>query len=70
MPGSMIHLIVANYCAVPCTTSGELKEFVHRNNIWHNENFNEASSFFTPQLIEKFTTTVAEDYLDWRNCHA
>lgn len=43
----------------------EIKKFIVRNYKWHNENYIGPSLYFTPELIEEFTSKVAVEFRDW-----
>lgn len=62
---NMDSVAISDYCEVPYATSDELKDFVHRNNVWHNENIREKSDYFSPELIDAFTTQVAKEFIEW-----
>lgn len=61
----MDSVTISDYGEVPYATPDELKDYVHRNNVWHNENIMEKSEFFSPELIDEFTTQVAKEFIEW-----
>ena len=54
------------YGTTPRATVADVKNFVNRNNKWHNNNFTEPSPAFPPDLIDEFTTQIANEFVDWR----
>jgi hypothetical protein len=61
----MDSIAISNYGELPNAGPDELKDFVHRNNVWHNENIREKSDYFSPELIDDFTTQVAKEFIEW-----
>ena len=59
-------LDVRVYGQTPSASAMEVKEFVSRNNKWHNETVTLPSANFSPGLIEDFTTQIADEYVKWR----
>lgn len=57
---------ICNYKAVPSATDADLKDFVHRNYIWHDNTVYDITSIFTEDLVNKFLDRVKEEYLEWR----
>ena len=55
-----------SYGTTPGASADEVKNFVSRNNRWHNENITEPSLAFPPDMIERFTTQIANEYIIWR----
>jgi|LSQX01.3.fsa_nt_gb hypothetical protein len=43
----------------------EIAKFISHNYEWHEENDIGPSSFFTPELIEEFTSEAADDFRSW-----
>jgi hypothetical protein len=60
----------SSYGIIPHATSDDIKDFVSRNNKWHNENVTEPSPNFSPDLIENFTSKIANEYTKWRKENA
>jgi hypothetical protein len=56
----------AMYGKVDGATAEELKNFISRNNKWHNDNNIGPSTAFTPEFIDEFTSKVADEYTIWR----
>jgi len=54
------------YGVVPRASADDVKDFVSRNNKWHNVNITEPSPAFSLALIEEFTSKIAIEYVDWR----
>ena len=54
------------YGVVPHASADDVKDFVSRNNKWHNVNITEPSPAFSPALIEEYTSKIAIEYVDWR----
>ena len=43
----------------------ELERFIARNYSWHKDNDIGPSLYFTPEIIEEFTSRVAVEFNDW-----
>lgn len=43
----------------------EIRKFIAQNYMWHKNNAIGPSLFFTPELIEEFTSKVAIEFRDW-----
>jgi hypothetical protein len=56
----------SDYGEIPSATSAELKDFVSRNRIWHENNSLAPSSAFPPDEIAEFIAKTAKEYIDWR----
>ena len=55
-----------SYGTTPGASADDVKNFINRNNKWHNENITEPSTAFPPGMIERFTTRIANEYIVWR----
>ena len=62
----MDSLDIGSYGITPGATAMDVKEFLGRNNKWHNENAMGPSLAFPPGLIDDFTTQIAREYIEWR----
>lgn len=56
---------ISEYGEITGATHKQIKEFVSRNNKWHNDNIIGPSTAFTPTLIDTFTTQIANGYNEW-----
>jgi len=56
---------IADYGMVNGATKEQVKDFIHRNRIWHHNTVIGPSKFFSPQLISDFTNQVAGEYDKW-----
>ena len=56
----------AKYGAIPGATTEELKDFISRNNKWHNDNNTHHSTAFTPDFICEFINRLADEYTQWK----
>ena len=54
------------YGITPYATVADVKNFISRNNKWHNDNIMEPSPAFPPDMIDEFTTWIAKEYTNWR----
>ena len=63
---NMESLDTSCYGVTPCATAGDVLNFIRRNISWHNDNVTESSTAFPPDLIDKFTTLTANEYIGWR----
>lgn len=52
----------AVYCGIPAQA---LEDAVLRNQHWHQQHSPASSGYYTPQLIEDFTTNAAEAFARW-----
>jgi len=57
---------VSEYGEIPGATTEELKDFISRNNKWHNDNNTESSTAFTPEYIDEFISRIADEYTQWK----
>jgi hypothetical protein len=57
---------VSEYGNVAGATAGELRDFICRNNKWHNDYDTEPSTAFSPEFIDDFITRVADEYTQWK----
>ena len=58
-----------SYGVTPRASVDDVKDFVSRNNKWHNDNVTEASPAFPPDLIDRFTTLTAKEFIKWRTAN-
>jgi len=58
-----------SYGVTPRASVDDVKDFVSRNNKWHNDNVTEASPAFPPDLIDRFTTQTAKEFIEWRTAN-
>lgn len=57
---------VYKYGKIPGATAEELRDFISRNNKWHNDNNTESSTAFTPDFINDFIIKIADEYTQWK----
>ena len=57
---------INSYGITPCASADDVKNFISRNNKWHNDNITEPSPAFPPDLIDEFTSHIAKEFIDWR----
>jgi len=62
----MDNVEISSFGITPHATAEEVKIHVSRNNKWHNDNVTKSSTAFPPELIERFTTQIANEYINWR----
>ncbi|MCL2198174.1 MAG: hypothetical protein FWB80_04545 [Defluviitaleaceae bacterium] len=55
-----------DYGKIPGASPEKIKEYITKTYKWHTENITAPSSAFPPDVIEKFTSQCAEEYLLWR----
>jgi hypothetical protein len=55
-----------SYGITPRATTDDVKNFVSRNNKWHNNTITKPSPAFSPDLIDEFTSRIAKEFIDWR----
>jgi len=51
----------------PRASAEDVKNFISRNNKWNNENILGPSAAFPPDLIDDFTTQIADEFLKWKS---
>ncbi len=54
------------YGKIDGAEAADLKSLIHYNYVWHLENNIGPSPAFSPEMLERFTDQVAEDYKVWR----
>jgi hypothetical protein len=59
-------LDVCEYGITPRATTDDVKEYISRNNKWHNETNIGPSPAFPPEIIEEFALKIAKEYPKWR----
>jgi len=57
---------VNNYGNTPGASVTDVKDYLADRYKWHNETITEPSKVFSPNMIEEFASTCADEYSKWR----